>query len=73
MELDKQIEITSVSNSAESKRDGTYAKVLIYEFYVGKLGPFREKFYTNEQHADAINRRLNEHVELLRATGALKP
>jgi hypothetical protein len=40
---------------------------------VGKHGPFREEFFANEQHAEAINHRLNTRARLLRETTAFTP
>jgi len=73
MELDKQITVRKVTHSAKAMPDGNFAKVLVYEFSVGTHGPFREEFFVNEQHTEAINHRLNMHAALLRSTGALPP
>jgi len=71
MEMDKAIRVTNVSHKPFFPKVGAPVDRLCYEFFVGDNGPFYEHFLANEQHEDAINRRLAEKAKLLRATGAL--
>ena len=71
--MDHAIKVNRIYNSARGVLGGGFAQILVYEFFVGDHGPFREEFMANEQTADAINFRLNAKARLLRETGALKP
>lgn len=70
---DNQVKVIRTYHTAKSMDDGTMAKVLVYEYRIGKNGPFTEVFFANEQTPEAINRRLDAHARLLRETGALEP
>ncbi len=71
--MDKSVKVLRIYSSARGVLGGSFAQILVYEFLVGKHGPFREEFLANEQTPETINRRLNEHVRLMRETGALEP
>jgi hypothetical protein len=43
----------------------------VYTFYVGKHGPFTERFGVGEHHTEAVERRLNEVARKLRELGML--
>jgi hypothetical protein len=73
MAPNEQIKVLKVVDGAKAMDDGTFAKILVYEFMVGKHGPFREEFFANEQNPDTINFRLNARARLLRETTAFMP
>ncbi len=73
MPLDSAVKIKRVFHSTRFTDDGGVSKTLVYEFSVGRHGPFREEFFPNEQAEADIHHRLNMQARLLRETGALTP
>ncbi len=71
MPLDTLIRILRVADQPVFEMGGSIRTRKIYTFSVGDHGPFTEVFEKNEQHPDAIIRRLNEHAAQLRAVGAV--
>jgi hypothetical protein len=66
-------EVTNVKIQDASKFDkyGNPMNVVRYTFFIGEHGPFMEEFGAGEQDAPAVERRINERVENLRALGVL--
>jgi hypothetical protein len=73
MPLDSLIRIIRVADQPVFQMGGGIRTRKIYTFSIGEHGPFTETFEGNEQHPDAIIRRLNEQAAQLRAVGAVPP
>lgn len=58
-----QIEYISVRDVAVPQRDGSLLKQREYVFYIGKFGPFTERFAL-----DAQQHEITARIEALRAT-----
>ncbi len=71
MPLDTLIRIIRVTDQPVFEMGGGIRTRMLYTFAIGEHGPFTEIFEKNEQHPDAIMRRLNEKAAQLRAVGAV--
>jgi hypothetical protein len=69
--LPSEVTVTSVKDSTEFDKYNQAVTYQLYTFYVGNHGPFYEKFYSGEQDAPAVERRINARVETLRALGVV--
>lgn len=67
--LDKAIDVSKVYDSAKPQREGGFARVTVYEFFIGKHGPFREEFMVNEQQSEHVQRVLNQRAAAMREHG----
>jgi hypothetical protein len=72
MAIPTEVQDLTIKDTYEFDRRGNSIPIRMYTFYVEDHGPFYEKFYSGEQYADAVEKRLNDLVLSLRAQGVLK-
>lgn len=62
-----EIEIIRMQDESPFKRDGSIERVKRVDFFIGKFGPFTERFPAAEFSADALNARTAKLRDELRA------
>jgi len=69
--LPSEVKNAKLQDATEFDNFGNPVKVRLFTFFVNDHGPFTEKFYVAEQDTPAIERRINDRVEQLRALGVI--
>lgn len=66
--LDQDIEVISTVEDTRYQRDGTRTAIMRVEFFVGKHGPFTERFPKDGYTALVRDSKLNDFAREVRTT-----
>lgn len=72
MKLDPAIRIVSDGTANELTDSSSLVRVRTVRWKVGELGPYTDRFLSNEMDSNAVANRLNETLAGLRAAGIVK-